>query len=116
MHSNSVTLQQLVRVYKRGERVVEFIYMPAKTTAHWAMARVNLFLKLAADQKVPSDYSPQDRDIANASDRSHEQEMAQPFYSFTEGDFIGARCDLLLAHITDSEGDSVFQPPPVEEA
>ena len=84
--------------------------MPAKTTAQWAMARVNMFLRLAAGQKVSDLYKSQDQDIIEGSDRSYDQEMADPFWTFTEGDFISARCDLLLAHITDRDGDKIFTP------
>ena len=109
-HPAPITLHQLVRVYKRGERVEDFIFMPAKTTAQGAMARVNMFLRLAAGQKVSDLYKSQDQDIIEGSDRSYDQEMADPFWTFTEGDFISARCDLLLAHITDRDGDKIFTP------
>ena len=110
-HPAPITLQQLIRVYKRGESVANSTFMPAKTTTQWAIARVNMFLRLAAGKKVADCYKPQDQDIIKGSDRTHEQEMADPFWAFTEGDFISARCDLLLAHVRDSEGDALFCPP-----
>jgi hypothetical protein len=114
-HPAPITLDQLMRVYKRGERVEDFIFMPTKTTAQWAMARVNMFLRLAADQRVSDCYEPQDQDIIKGLDRTHEQEMADPFWGFTEGHFISARCDLLLARITDAEANKLFSPPSIEE-
>ena len=114
-HSQPITLEQLIRVYKRGEKASDSTFIPSKTISHWAMARVNIFLRLAADCAVNDSYLPQDQDIIKGSDRTYEQEEGEPFWEFTHGDFISARSDLLLAHITDSEGESLFFPIKVEE-
>jgi hypothetical protein len=83
--------------------------------AQVAMARVNMFLKLAAKRKVENSYAVQDHDILTASDRTYEQETSDPFWHFEDLDYISARCDLLLVHITDCDGDKIFIPPQVEE-
>ena len=114
-HSDPVTIHQLIRVYKRGEQVTDSAWSPGITTTQAAMARVNMFLRLAAERGVTDSYTLQDRDVLTASDRTYEQETADPFWGFTEGDFIIARCDLLLAHIADSEAQTVFSPSSVEE-
>ena len=49
-YSQKISLNQLIRVYKRGENITNSMFTPSLSTAHWAMARVNLFLKLAAER------------------------------------------------------------------
>lgn len=114
-HSKPVSLEQVIRVYKRGERLTEHFWQPRLTTAQLAMARVNLFLKLAAERIVDDFYAAQDQDILIASHRSHEQEMMEPFCNFKDLDYVSARCDLLLAHISDKDGNQIFKAPPLEE-
>ena len=114
-HESSVTSDQLIRVYKRGEKVAQVNWQPCKTTAQWALARVNLFLKLIAEKKVCDSYSSHDMDIIKGTDRTYTQENADPFWEFSNQDFIIARSDLLLAHITDEDGQKTFYPPLIEE-
>ena len=110
-----VTLDQLIRVYKRGEKTSRVFFSFDKSTAQWAMARVNMFLRLSADRRVADAYRFQDLDISEGTDRTYHQEEAEPFWKFSELDFTMARSDLLLFHITDQEAESTFYPPPVEE-
>jgi len=110
-----VTLNQLIRVYKRGEKTATVFFSFDKSTAQWAMARVNMFLRLSADRTVTDAYRFQDLDISEGRDRTYHQEEAEPFWKFSELDFTMARSDLLLVHITDQEADSTFYPPSVEE-
>jgi hypothetical protein len=83
--------------------------------AQLAMARVNMFLRFAAERSIKDSYAAEDQDILKGSDRTYEQEISEPFWNFEDLDYISARCDLLLAHITDNEGDKVFIPPKIEE-
>ena len=114
-HSDTITVNQLIRVYKRGETVIHSIWRPSITLAQLAMARVNLFLKTACQRRVNTSYEPQDPDILTASDRSYDQAEGEPFWQFEQLDFVCARSDLLLSHITDAEANKVFIPPSVEE-
>ena len=114
-HSDTITVNQLIRVYKRGETVIDCFWRPSITLAQLAMARVNLFLKTASQRSVNPSYKPQDYDILTASDRSYDQAECEPFGQFEELDFVCARSDLLLSHITDAEANKVFVPPSVEE-
>ena len=114
-HSKTVALEQVIRVYKRGERVSDHFWRPRLTTAQLAMARVNLFLKLAAKRMVDDSYAVQDHDILTASDRSYQQEISEPFWDFKELDYVSARCYLLLAHIPDGEANKILTVPEVEE-
>ena len=114
-HSDTITVNQLIRVYKRGEAVIDSVWRPSISLAQLAMARVNLFLKTASKRTVNASYKPQDYDILTASDRSYDQAECEPFGQFEQLDFVCARSDLLLSHITDAEANKVFVPPPVEE-
>jgi hypothetical protein len=110
-NKNQITIDHLIRVYKRGEKAPTTVWQPQKTTAQWAMARVNMFLQLAANRKVSKDYKPHDIDVIKGTDKTHQQEEADPFWNFSNLDFVAARTDLLLADISDSEGDRIFIPP-----
>ena len=41
---SNVTIEQLIRVYKRGEKTSNIFFSFDKSTAQWAMARVNSFV------------------------------------------------------------------------
>ena len=110
-----VTLNQLIRVYKRGEKTATVFFSFDKSTAQWAMARVNMFLRLSSDRLVADSYRFQDLDIFAGTDRTYYQEESEPFWNFSELDFTMARSDLLLVHITDEEAENIFAPALVEE-
>ena len=114
-HSSNITLDQLVRVYKRGEKTSSVFFSPSKSVAQWAMARVNMFLRLVADRRVSDSYRFQDLDISEGTARTYEQGTAEPFWKFSDLDFTMARSDLLLVHITDEEAEKIFLPLSVEE-
>tara|TARA_R110002051_G_scaffold310429_1_gene383607 strand:- start:507 stop:923 length:417 start_codon:yes stop_codon:yes gene_type:complete len=114
-YPNPVTIHQLIRVYKRGEQATDSAWSPSITMAQAAMARVNMFLRFAAFRSVKDSYAAEDQDILKGSDRTYEQEMSEPFWDFEDLDYISARCDLLLVHLTDCDGDKIFIPPQVEE-
>ena len=114
-NESQVSIDQLIRIYKRGEKAADVMWQPQKTTAQWAMARVNMFLSLSAGYKVKKDYKFHDIDVIEGTDRTHQQEEADPFWGFSNLDFTSARTDLLLAEITDSEAEKIFYPSVVEE-
>ena len=74
-----------------------------------------MFLNLSSGRKVREDYKFHDIDVIEGTDRTHDQESADPFWNFTNLDFTSARTDLLLSEISDSEGEKIFYPPTVEE-
>ena len=115
-YPQKVSIHQLIRVYKRGEEVTERAWKPAITMAQAAMARVNIFLRLASERKVDDLYFPQDRDILMATHRTYKNHSDEPFFTFKGLDYTSARSDLLLAHITDAEANRVFVPPEMEES
>ena len=110
-YSQKLTLNQLIRVYKRGEKITTSMFTPSVSIAHWAMARVNLFLKLAQERKVNKDYQKRDDDILKGTEFSYAQEQNEDFWEFHQLDFTVARTDLLLASITDGEANQTFVPP-----
>ena len=55
-HSRKVSLSQLKKVYR-----------PGKTRGQWAMARVNMFLRMMSGGKVKDAYRKADQDVAKAS-------------------------------------------------
>ena len=58
------TLTQLKKVYKRGALAFSNSHKPGKTRGQWAMARVNMFLKMVRGGKVKDSYRKADLDIA----------------------------------------------------
>ena len=64
--SKKVTLSQLKKVYRRGAGAFSSSHRPGKTRGQWAMARVNMFLKMKRGGSVKDAYRKADQDIANA--------------------------------------------------
>ena len=66
-YSKKVTLSQLKKVYRRGAGAFSQSHRPGKTRGQWAMARVNMFLKMMRGGKVKDSYRAADQDIAKGS-------------------------------------------------
>ena len=62
-HKKKVTLGQLKKVYRRGAGVFSQSHRPGMTRGGWAMARVNMFLKMKRGGKVKDSYRKADGDI-----------------------------------------------------
>ncbi len=65
--SKKVTLGQLKRVYRRGAGAFSTSHRPNMSRHGWAMARVNMFLKMMRGGKVKESYRKADQDIAKAA-------------------------------------------------
>ena len=65
-YSKKVTLGQLKKVYRRGLGAFSSSHRPGKSRAQWAMARVNMFLKMVRGGKVKKAYRKADQDIAKS--------------------------------------------------
>jgi hypothetical protein len=63
-----VTLGMLKKVYRRGAGAFSGTHRPGQSRASWAMARVNMFLKMMRGGKVKDSYRKADSDIARASE------------------------------------------------
>jgi len=94
-YSKKVTLSQLKKVYRRGAGAFSSSHRPGKTRGQWAMARVNMFLKMVRGGKVKDSYRKADQDVAKASaavlidDGVRDEENI-----FTEEDLIEAKLDI----------------------
>lgn len=62
-YSKKVTLGQLKAVYRRGAGAFSVSHRPGKTRGQWAMARVNMFLKMMRGGKVKESYRKADMDL-----------------------------------------------------
>ena len=103
----------LKKVYRRGAGAFSGTHRPGQSRASWAMARVNMFLKMMRGGKVKDSYRKADSDIARAS----EEEvyfLPTALSEWSPGDFSEdkdisvvelalARIDLLAAGATQSE-------------
>jgi hypothetical protein len=69
-HSKKVTLSQLKKVYRRGSGAFSTSHRPNMSRHGWAMARVNMFLKMRRGGKVKDSYRKADQDIASASEKN----------------------------------------------
>jgi hypothetical protein len=58
-----VTLGQLKKVHRRGSGAFSSSHRPGKTRVQWALARVNMFLKMKAGGAVKQAYRDADGDI-----------------------------------------------------
>ena len=89
-HSKKVTLSQLKKVYRRGAGAFSSSHRPGKTRGQWAMARVNMFLKMMRGGKVKKSYRAADQDIARGS---HEITTVEDQDFFNEEQLALARVD-----------------------
>jgi len=67
-NSRKVSLSQLKKVYRRGAGAFSSSHRPGKTRGQWAMARVNMFLRMMSGGKVKDAYRKADQDVAKGSD------------------------------------------------
>ena len=58
-----VTLSQLKKVYRRGAGAFSQSHRPGMSRGGWAMARVNMFLKMKRGGKVKHSYRKADSDV-----------------------------------------------------
>lgn len=96
-HKNQVSLAKIKKVYQKGADVFGSIYMPGKTRFQWAIARVNLFLKVQKD--LPSEFH-------------NKSEANESFYLDTDNnlyfqdiEFDLAKLDLIKAGLTTEQID-----------
>jgi hypothetical protein len=89
-YSKKVSLSQLKKVYRRGAGAFSQTHRPGKTRGQWAMARVNMFLRMMAGGKVKDAYRKADGDIARASEDLDFTEAWLP----EEEDFVQAELDV----------------------
>ena len=94
-HSKKVTLSQLKKIYRRGAGAFSSSHRPNKTRGQWAMARVNMFLKMMRGGKVKKSYRAADQDVARGSEDYYVEELGRAFVDYEEIDFALARLDFV---------------------
>jgi hypothetical protein len=70
-NKKKVTLGQLKKVFRRGAGAFSSSHRPGQSRVSWAMARVNMFLKMVSGGKVKNSYKKADSDIARASTNNY---------------------------------------------
>jgi hypothetical protein len=113
--SKKVTLSQLKKVYRRGAGAFSSSHRPGKSRGQWAMARVNMFLKMVRGGKVKDSYRKADQDVAKASAGFIiEDGVRDEANLFTEEDLIAAKLDIHNHQLqedpefTDDMWDTIF--------
>ena len=92
-YAQKTTLSQLQKVYRRGSEMFGEFGRPGKSRGQWAIARVNMFLKMIQGSSVKDSYRKADQDIAKAGiivdDGIREESKL-----FNEEDLIKAKLDI----------------------
>jgi hypothetical protein len=102
-NKKKVTLGQLKKVYRRGAGAFSSSHRPGKTRGQWAMARVNMFLKMVGGGKVKDSYRKADSDIARASSKDYEIDTS---FEPTDEDFNQADEDIKNFELNDFDFES----------
>ena len=89
-NKKKVTLSQLKKVYRRGAGAFSSSHRPGKTRGQWAMARVNMFLRMVSGKPVKDAYRKADSDIAKAKTEITVEASIDP----SEEDFDQADLDI----------------------
>ena len=97
-HESKVSIQQLKNVYLRGSDSYNSTHRVGKTKGQWAMARVNMFLKMNRGEDVPEEYLYSDKDILSEDGKIHRNEHSL-FFNFSDLDLNLASLDLIKAGI-----------------
>jgi hypothetical protein len=90
-NKKKVTLSQLKKVYRRGAGAFSSSHRPGKTRGQWAMARVNMFLRMVSGKPVKDAYRKADSDIARASTKDY---IIEANFEPTDEDFLQADEDI----------------------
>lgn len=86
-----VSLNQLKKVYRRGAGAFSSSHRPGKTRGQWAMARVNMFLRMISGKPVKDAYRKADSDIARASVNDY---IVEAYFEPNDEDFEKADEDI----------------------
>lgn len=104
-YETNLTFAQLSKVYTRGLKVFNNTHKPGISLHQWAIARVNLFLKMLSGGQVKNEYQLLDADVAHASSGIIiESGLASyDFIDFSDLEFQLAKISLLEAGISSNE-------------
>ena len=93
-----VNLGQLKKVYRRGAGAFSSSHRPGKTRGQWAMARVNMFLRMVSGKPVKDAYRKADSDIARAS---YSDYIVEAYLEPGDEDFAQADEDIANYNLND---------------
>jgi len=96
-NKKKVTLGQLKKVFRRGAGAFSSSHRPGQSRVSWAMARVNMFIKMVSGGKVKDSYRKADSDIARASSDYTIDTSFEP----SDEDFIQAEEDIKNFELND---------------
>jgi hypothetical protein len=102
-NNKKVTLGQLKKVYRRGAGAFSSSHRPGKTRGQWAMARVNMFLRMVSGKPVKDAYRKADSDIAKAKTEIIVEANLEP----SDEDFETADSDIQTYDLNDFDFASV---------
>jgi len=102
--NKKVTLGMLKKIYRRGAGAFSTSHRPGQTRGSWAMARVNMFLKMMRGGKVKDSYRKADQDVAKASEEDISNlTIESGFDDYSKVELALAKIDLLASKISDTE-------------
>lgn len=102
--NKKVTLGMLKKIYRRGAGAFSTSHRPGQTRGSWAMARVNMFLKMMRGGKVKDSYRKADQDVAKASEEDISNlTIESAFDDYSKVELALAKIDLLASKISDTE-------------
>ena len=98
-NERQISPDQVLRVYMRGIEQASRVFRPGKTEDEWAFARVALFFKMAANQKVKASYIKADSDILSGEVVNENYDFAD----FEDIEFQLAKLNCIEAGLLDLE-------------
>lgn len=102
--NKKVTLGMLKKIYRRGAGAFSTSHRPGQTRGSWAMARVNMFLKMVKGGKVKDSYRKADQDVAKASEEEISNLTIESLYDdYSKVELALAKIDLLASKISNTE-------------
>lgn len=101
-NKKKVTLGQLKKVFRRGAGAFSSSHRPGQSRTSWALARVNMFLKMVRGGKVKDAYKKADSDIARAKTEITVEAMLEP----SDEDFNQADEDIKNFELNDFDFES----------
>jgi hypothetical protein len=102
-NKKKVTLGQLKKVFRRGAGAFSSSHRPGQSRTSWALARVNMFLKMVRGGKVKDSYRKADSDIARASFKDYEIDTS---FEPSDEDFNQADEDIKNFELNDFDFES----------
>ena len=104
-YDKKASLSQLKKIYRRGAGAFSSSHRPGKTRGQWAMARVNMFLKMLKGGSVKDSYKKADQDVAEGHDLYFLERDGESFWQFEDIEFDLAKLDLIYAGIDVQDQD-----------